>query len=1012
MALIDMVHTQNGVIAVDSDAYGRSKEFSAYILNPARKPICRIGGITQFDIDLKFNDISEISFEVRRYVTDASTYEQVENPAYIYIHSFCEIYVPELGQKGFFIINEEPTIEATSTVDEFKTFVAQSYESVLQYENLVLFDINQGTVTSQEYNTGEKIRLYYPEKETHSLLHLALKDDYYGWRIGEVDPAIANLERSFSVDNQNVYAFFGSEVSTAFRCVFDYDTDHKLINVYSLETVGKNSNVYMSFSHMVHDLNIAPAVTDIYTVFNVEGADGLNINDINFGSSKIYNIDYPLSQVDEDLAERYRRFEKYRDDLRKQYAKISIDYADLMARKAAIEDRQPDSLLDNNWASPSYSLDELKLALENCKIIVEEIEREYTMPDGTIDYDDLDQHAEASQYYSYKNVAIPDLTSEITKRKASDVHAAKTVEQEFEFDLYGLNDLIAERQNLQNQIDVLIEGGYNTKKNTVSIDDVSYNEKYEMYVKYNEYIEKVDKMIKKKKAQVKELDKQMEALNDKRKYIAYLARLENHSFDQHLTTNTGSPIVTSDGQYLVSDLMSTEDLFFSREEIALIKTLYRESDYSDDNYLITELDDVASTINTQKELYEAAVKRLDIESHPQMSWTISSDDLFDMDEFRPLRDNLRIGDFIILDYGNVDYYSRRLNDDSHLIGEDGTPIIEEDGDDIASETEYEHAVKMRCVSFSFSGLKTFTDFSIMFSTMTNSKYQQNDYESILNDYITSKTNAISVRASSAAETAAGNIAASLIRPYIQILNAQIEKAEIQSASIQELEAVYGHFATLIVDYLKAEEADIKYATVDMMNVDLIQSRDGSSWWNLETGEMNLAGYTITVVTEYAVNTSPTTPPPDSAFAESDPPNTPPTPATGEYVWQRMVLVSGGTERHLSTPVCIQGVPGEKGESVVAVSGLSSEGLVLKNNKKSTTITITVQKGTTLITDMTTLRQEFGNDVKIFWYIKQMGDTAYTIIPENDSRIKNDGFALTVLASDIKKQVDVKYEVWI
>jgi hypothetical protein len=55
-------------ITIPFDAYGRNKALTAYVLNPVRKPICRIQGITQFQVAPKFNDISEIQFEVQRFV--------------------------------------------------------------------------------------------------------------------------------------------------------------------------------------------------------------------------------------------------------------------------------------------------------------------------------------------------------------------------------------------------------------------------------------------------------------------------------------------------------------------------------------------------------------------------------------------------------------------------------------------------------------------------------------------------------------------------------------------------------------------------------------------------------------------------------------------------------------------------------------------------------------------------------------------------------------------------------
>lgn len=254
-------------IRIPYDINGRTRELSAYILNPARKPICQINGTVRFDVSAKFNDISEIDFEVPRYSTNASTMESQETAAYKYLHSFCQILVPELGNYGYFIIHEEPTITAQSTKEESKTFTAKSYESVLEFENLVLFHINEGTETSKEmYEENldtlgfptRKIQLFNETNKKLSLLDLVLADDYYGWQVGHVDTSIKGLERSFEIDNQNVYSFLRSDVTKAFRCLIDFDTKNKLINAYDIETVGSDTNIYLSIEHYLDEISIAP----------------------------------------------------------------------------------------------------------------------------------------------------------------------------------------------------------------------------------------------------------------------------------------------------------------------------------------------------------------------------------------------------------------------------------------------------------------------------------------------------------------------------------------------------------------------------------------------------------------------------------------------------------------------------------------------------------------------------------------------------------------------------------
>ena len=199
------------IIQTMYDAYGNARGLTAVVLNPLREPVCSVGGITQFGVSLKFNDISQISFEVQRYIGNLSTKESCEeNPAYRWLHSFCQLCIPELGNFGYFVINSEPVINAEGTLQESKTFTADSYDSVLQFQNLTNFSVNMGTVESlemyeenlDEYGIPkENIKLYNEDNPKLSLMHLVLHDDWYGWTVDHVDDSIASLERSFEAQS-------------------------------------------------------------------------------------------------------------------------------------------------------------------------------------------------------------------------------------------------------------------------------------------------------------------------------------------------------------------------------------------------------------------------------------------------------------------------------------------------------------------------------------------------------------------------------------------------------------------------------------------------------------------------------------------------------------------------------------------------------------------------------------------------------------------------------------------
>ena len=833
------------MIKIPYDAYGSYRQFSAYILNPVREAICTINGVTQFDVTLNLNDVSQIQFTVQRWITDYSNHTSVnENPAYKYLHGFCQINIPELGELGYFIINTEPTINAQGTRNESKSFTAESYESVLQYQNLVDFYINQGTEMSLEMMAPgnldafgipiENIKLVNYSNEDLSLMHLVLHDDWFGWEIGHIDSTIANLERSFEVSSQNVYSFIRNDICSAFRCVatFSLYTDelgvfHKAINLYDIETFGKNTNIYLSFRHFVDQMNIAPITDHMYTVFNVAGDSNLGIEAVNFGSNLIWDIDYPMSMCDETLQNKYAYYKAYRESKREAYADLGKDYAELQDQEASILDRVPLDLVTNNWSSTVYYTDEeLQTVLANAQTIVDQLEEEY------VPITSIDVTPDAALYHSYKDVIIPDVTNEIEYRAHGTPY--EPVDYTVNWELYGLNELQNKLTQYQRDVDNLAELGYDHDVTVTQGQDwsVTHHAQYLRYQQYQTYISELQGKIATKTAQVEDIRQQMEAINVQRKAIADSVSLENYvtntiSTDGELTLTNGSgsvegsDLITS-GTVENGELQITHG--FTPEEIAKISELFRVSDFSDSNYLVTDIDDTVSTINKQMELFTAAQERLAIESRPQLDWTVNVEDLFAIKEFNILRDDLQLGDFVIVHY-DVDSTVHREPINSE---DEGIIYTEGDVDPFhMEEPERRFAVeadaRMRIISITFSGLKTDNRFDIDFSTKSITDVRNDDFESMLGNIASSSSNSIS-QGSSGSASSSGSGAGSLIRPTIEANTASFKQANIQSLNVtSQLDASTADIDSLSTDALTATDATITNLTATEAEVDTISA---------------------------------------------------------------------------------------------------------------------------------------------------------------------------------------------
>nr|DAV56266.1 MAG TPA: endopeptidase tail [Caudoviricetes sp.] len=140
--------------------------------------------------------------------------------------------------------------------------------------------------------------------------------------------------------------------------------------------------------------------------------------------------------------------------------------------------------------------------------------------------------------------------------------------------------------------------------------------------------------------------------------------------------------------------------------------------------------------------------------------------------------------------------------------------------------------------------------------------------------------------------------------------------------------------------------------------------------------------------EYALTSSRTTKPEDGAAWSKEPPSA----GTGEFVWRRTVTKYGDGTTVAGEAVLLTG------ESVAAVEITTTNGTVIRNRKGSTTLQATVLYGGERITDLDTLESYFGIGACLQWSENDNG--VFSEVSEEDPRLSEDGFRLTVSASDI------------
>ena len=317
----------------------------AFIFTKANNDRLHTLNCTEKKYYFKFNSPDVIEFKTYM-LTD-----NVKNPAY---DSLVEGQFIEVEDIGRFIISDV-SIESKSKEFECKDCKAIGIETMLGQKYLELFSINMGTTESID-----KVKFYNLANPNKSLLHLALAK-CPDWTIGHVDTSLMTIERCFEITRQDVYSFLTQDVATAFQCVFLFDTLHQRINIYSEDTVGNDTDIFVTYNNLLKSTNISSSIDDIKTCLTVTGADDLNLREVNMGYDKIYMLDYFNSTefMSKGLYGAYNKWIKKWNDNISSYTSLLSQYQNYYNQINNLTNKKmPTNPESTNWAE--YGLVPLK----------------------------------------------------------------------------------------------------------------------------------------------------------------------------------------------------------------------------------------------------------------------------------------------------------------------------------------------------------------------------------------------------------------------------------------------------------------------------------------------------------------------------------------------------------------------------------------------------------------------------------------------------------------------------
>nr|DAG67974.1 MAG TPA: tail protein [Bacteriophage sp.] len=308
------------------------------IIYIAKKDKTFLGAVSIYD------DLS-LTFNLNAFQTASfKIYRDINGKKYEHYDDFQEDRLIMIQGIGWYKIHVETNIENTGIS---KNITANSLECTLCNKRLVDFQVNSDDFEDEKY---ARTIFYNPADLNKSLLHRVL-NVAPNWSVGHVDQSIANKQRTFDIDDSDVYSFLINDVSEAFNCLFIFDTVNMTVNAYDLDNYGDDTNIFVSMDNLVQSMEETIDENSIITCYRVVGGDNVEVAEINpNGTNKIYNFEYYLPEMEESIQNKVIAYNEKYQSLKLTYQSITDRMRQQLDVIQELYTRNPESAESTDWS--------------------------------------------------------------------------------------------------------------------------------------------------------------------------------------------------------------------------------------------------------------------------------------------------------------------------------------------------------------------------------------------------------------------------------------------------------------------------------------------------------------------------------------------------------------------------------------------------------------------------------------------------------------------------------------
>ncbi len=272
--------------------------------NTTGTPIGVLGSAINLAVDIKYDEASVLEFNIPA---------QVDGEATPYYDAVIGMRVVDLLGVGQFVLMNPQ--EVGDGVKKMKSCKGYS----LEYE----FTFKKITLENATYN------FWNPVTPESTLLGIIL-EAMPSWGVGKIDNSLIGKYRTFEVSDENIYNFIKGTIQTSYNCIFEFDTYNRTINVKDVSSAVATNPIYISNANLAKEITVEECTENIVTRLDVNGADGVNIRDVNpSGDNKIINLDYFMNtdNFDQALINKYFEWKKSYETYQQPYYNLSIEYS-------------------------------------------------------------------------------------------------------------------------------------------------------------------------------------------------------------------------------------------------------------------------------------------------------------------------------------------------------------------------------------------------------------------------------------------------------------------------------------------------------------------------------------------------------------------------------------------------------------------------------------------------------------------------------------------------------------